>query len=278
MHVLYLSKSSPGGETACITMGGKTPTLPVLACCWLAAAAAVADGNDERTTSDLSESLRRRGETRTYHAYVAKQQSKLALYPEKIRAIDVARQHQVRREFAAAVARGTAGVAGFGGRTVLCLGARLGGEVRAFKSLGAVAVGIDLEPGRGNMDVVFGDFHDVPFAADSFDYAYSNVLDHIYDLRRFGREVARVVKPGGLFFASLYPGASVGGADAWTAKQAASLDDRPAFVAAMRACGFEEVDETRITEDMDLSSVMPPGARNAIWHQKILTIYLRRRS
>ena len=46
----------------------------------------------------------------------------------------------------------------------------------------------------------------------------------------------------------------------------------------MRACGFEEVDETRITEDMDLSSVMPPGARNAIWHQKILTIYLRRRS
>ena len=85
------------------------------------------------------------------------------------------------------------------------------------------------------------------------------------------------VKPGGLFFASLYPGASVGGADAWTAKQAASLDDRPAFVAAMRACGFEEVEETRITEDMDLSSGMPPGARNAIWHQKILTIYLRRR-
>ena len=164
---------------------------------------ALADGNDERTTSDLSESLRRRGETRTYHAYVAKQQSKLALYPEKIRAIDVARQHQVRREFAAAVARGTAGVAGFGGRTVLCLGARLGGEVRAFKSLGAVAVGIDLEPGRGNMDVVFGDFHDVPFAADSFDYAYSNVLDHIYDLRRFGREVARVVKPGGLFLLAL---------------------------------------------------------------------------
>ena len=272
------SKRAAPSTNSAITMRGKTPTLPVLACCWLAAAAAVADGNDERTTSDLSESLRRRGETRTYHAYVAKQQSKLALYPEKIRAIDVARQHQVRREFASAVARGTAGVAGFGGRTVLCLGARLGGEVRAFKSLGAVAVGIDLEPGRGNMDVVFGDFHDVPFAADSFDYAYSNVLDHIYDLRRFGREVARVVKPGGLFFASLYPGASVGGADAWTAKQAASLDDRPAFVAAMRACGFEEVDETRITEDMDLSSVMPPGARNAIWHQKILTIYLRRRS
>ena len=258
-------------------MRGKTPTLPVLACCWLAAAAAVADGNDERTTSDLSESLRRRGETRTYHAYVAKQQSKLALYPEKIRAIDVARQHQVRREFAAAVARGTAGVAGFGGRTVLCLGARLGGEVRAFKSLGAVAVGIDLEPGRGNMDVVFGDFHDVPFAADSFDYAYSNVLDHI----------ATCDGSAARSRAWSSPGASFSPRSTRAPPSAAPTPDRkagrvarrwPAFVAAMRACGFEEVDETRITEDMDLSSVMPPGARNAIWHQKILTIYLRRRS
>lgn len=49
--------------------------------------------------------------------------------------------------------------------------ARLGGEVRAFKSLGAVAVGIDLEPGRGNMDVIHGDFHAVPFPTASFDYA-----------------------------------------------------------------------------------------------------------
>lgn len=90
---------------------------------WLARGAC-GDGGGERTTSDLSESLRRRGETRTYHAYVAKQQSKLAQYPEKIRAIDVARQHQIRREFQKALDERTGGVDGFVGRTVLCLGAR----------------------------------------------------------------------------------------------------------------------------------------------------------
>ena len=135
----------------------------------------------ERTTSDLGLSLKRRGATDTYSAYIRTQQSKLDKVRTKIDAIDVGRQHQVKREFAKALAEGTAGLASLRGKTVLCLGARLGGEVRAFKALGAVALGIDLNPGRSNMDVVAGDFHAIPFPDASFDYAYSNVLDHVFD-------------------------------------------------------------------------------------------------
>src|SRR5262245_45561367 len=43
------------------------------------------------------------------------------------------------------------------GHTVLCLGARLGGEVRAFTRHGALAIGVDIEPGARNGFVVAGD-------------------------------------------------------------------------------------------------------------------------
>ena len=144
---------------------------------------------------------------------------------------------------------------------MLCLGARLGGEVRAFKGLGMIALGIDLNPGRSNMDVVAGDFHDIPFPDGAFDFSYSNVLDHVFDTARFAREVCRVMKPGGTFFATLYPGDSQGGKDAWTARQANSLDNKDQFVAAMTRFGFEKTAETEIKEAMDLSSTSVPKPR-----------------
>jgi hypothetical protein len=36
------------------------------------------------------------------------------------------------------------------GKSILCIGARLGGEVRAFTRLGALAIGVDLNPGVRN--------------------------------------------------------------------------------------------------------------------------------
>lgn len=98
----------------------------------------------------------------------------------------------------------------------------------------------------------------------------------MFDLHRFGHEAARALKPGGVFFATLYPGESKGGNDAWTARQAASLDNKGGFVQAMRDCGFTVVAEATVEEDMDLTAVMPPGARTGIWHQIIHTVYLRR--
>ena len=41
------------------------------------------------------------------------------------------------------------------GRSVLCLGARIGTEVKAFLDLGAFAIGIDLNPGPDNRYVSF---------------------------------------------------------------------------------------------------------------------------
>jgi SAM-dependent methyltransferase len=85
------------------------------------------------------------------------------------------------------------------GRTVLCLGARIGTEVKAFLDLGAVASGIDLNPGPDNPYVVRGDFHDLQYAAASFDAVYTNSLDHAFDLDRIASEVLKVLKPDCLF-------------------------------------------------------------------------------
>lgn len=49
------------------------------------------------------------------------------------------------------------------GMRVLCLGARRGAEVKAFQDLGCFAVGLDLNPGRRNRYVLYGDFHSLAF-------------------------------------------------------------------------------------------------------------------
>jgi SAM-dependent methyltransferase len=84
------------------------------------------------------------------------------------------------------------------GRTVLCLAARIGTEVKAFLDLGAFAVGIDLNPGKDNRYVVHGDFHDLQFAPGSVDVVYTNSLDHAFDIDRIAKEVLKVLKPDGL--------------------------------------------------------------------------------
>lgn len=83
------------------------------------------------------------------------------------------------------------------GDSVLCLGARLGGEVRAFIELGCFAVGIDLNPGEDNLYVLQGDFHNLQFADNSIDIVFSNSLDHILMLDKFIEEIHRVLKVGG---------------------------------------------------------------------------------
>ncbi len=91
----------------------------------------------------------------------------------------------------------------FSGKSILCLGARLGGEVRAFKSLGALAIGIDVEPGEKNPHVMFGDFHDLKFPDASFDVAFTNAIDHVYQLEDFLKETRRILKPNGIFYIEL---------------------------------------------------------------------------
>jgi len=84
------------------------------------------------------------------------------------------------------------------GRTVLCLAARIGTEVKAFLDLGSFAIGIDLNPGKGNRYVVHGDFHDLQYAPGSVDVVYTNSLDHAFDIDRIAKEILKVLKPSGL--------------------------------------------------------------------------------
>lgn len=96
------------------------------------------------------------------------------------------------------------------GLRVLCLGARIGTEVKAFLDLGASATGIDLNPGADNPYVVQGDFHDLKFAPGALDLVYTNSLDHAFDIHRIAGEVRRVLKPGGFFIVEAVHGREQG--------------------------------------------------------------------
>lgn len=86
------------------------------------------------------------------------------------------------------------------GGNVLCLGARVGGEVQAFIDHGYFAIGIDVNPGEGNRYVLHGDFHKPIFPDNSIDIVYTNSLDHVLNMKTVARQVYRMLKPGGIFF------------------------------------------------------------------------------
>jgi len=97
------------------------------------------------------------------------------------------------------------------GQSVLCLGARLGTEVKAFLDHGCFAVGIDLNPGKLNYYVLPGDFHNLQFADRSVDVVFSNSFDHVFDREKFVKEVARVLKSRGLLVIEVGRGRKEGG-------------------------------------------------------------------
>jgi len=82
---------------------------------------------------------------------------------------------------------------------ILCVGARLGGEVRAFKRVtgSSNVTGIDFNPGHNNPDVVYGDAMNLPYEDGAFETIYTNILDHIPDLHKAFSEMSRVLRQGG---------------------------------------------------------------------------------
>ncbi len=75
--------------------------------------------------------------------------------------------------------------------------------MRAFKALGALAIGIDLEPGDRNEHVLYGDFHDPKFPEGCFDRVFTNAIDHVYELDRLFCAVERLLAPAGLFYVEM---------------------------------------------------------------------------
>lgn len=137
----------------------------------------------------------------SYEAYLEHQKAKLETH-------DFAKYDI---EFRAALRERLAGLdVAWPGRTVLCLAARIGTEVKAFLDLGCFAIGIDLNPGKDNRYVVQGDFHDLQFAPGSVDVVYTNSLDHAFDIDRIAREVLKVLKPEGFLIVEAVQGRDQG--------------------------------------------------------------------
>ena len=84
------------------------------------------------------------------------------------------------------------------GDDCLCLGARTGQEVQALKNLGMKATGIDLVPCEPL--VTAGDIHDLKYENNTFDFVFTNIIDHTIYPQKMISEVERVLKPGGHFF------------------------------------------------------------------------------
>lgn len=128
-------------------------------------------------------------------------------------------------------------------RNVLCLGARLGTEVRALHALGYFAVGIDLNPGERNAYVLPGDFHNVVFPDGSVDAIYTNCLDHVFDLEKMIAEIRRMLRAGGLFVADVLAGYEEGFTPG--AYEATHWRKADAFIEKIRALGSFGVEEVR---------------------------------
>jgi SAM-dependent methyltransferase len=135
----------------------------------------------------------------SYDEYVKHQGSKLERVIQRLRETEGEDLAEFRRRFAQCAQLE-------GARSVLCLGARIGTEVKALHGLGYFAVGIDLNPGEANALVLPGDFHQLVFADSSIDAVYTNTLDHVFDLNKMIGEVRRVLRPGGVFITDVLEG------------------------------------------------------------------------
>lgn len=92
------------------------------------------------------------------------------------------------------------------GKRALCLAARIGTEVKAFRDVGAFALGIDLNPGERNEYVVYGDFHALQFPDASADVVFTNSIDHAFDPQKMIAEARRVLAPDGFFILEAFAG------------------------------------------------------------------------
>src|SRR5689334_6625134 len=84
---------------------------------------------------------------------------------------------------------------------VLDLGCGASNKRTSFEFLGHTYVGIDVPGSRAE---VIGDAHDLPFPDNDFDVVFSYaVFEHLYNPFVAIAEVARVLKPGGIFLGSV---------------------------------------------------------------------------
>jgi SAM-dependent methyltransferase len=172
----------------------------------------------------------------SYEEYVDHQASKLDKIAHRLREKEDEDLAEFRRRFEGCTALA-------GARSVLCLGARLGTEVRALHDLGYFAIGIDLNPGERNPYVLPGDFHGIVFPDGSADAVYTNALDHVFSLEKVVREVWRLLRPGGVFVADLELGSAEGFVPG--EYESAMWRDHQALIGRIRDLGNFAIEEQR---------------------------------
>jgi len=139
-----------------------------------------------------------------YGSYVWKQGGKARLQKDKLLSGASRRQQRFAELFAKIKGHLSRG------KPVLCLGARTGCEVVGAESAGFIgSIGIDLFPLAGN--VVEADWHNMPFADNSFENVFCNCLDHCADIKKLVTEIKRVLKPSGVFVMAASHGPKIGG-------------------------------------------------------------------
>ena len=154
------------------------------------------------------------------------QGSKMAENPEWVFRVDKNVERRVLRYFSTLPLKGL---------NVLCVGARAGGEVSAFTHVGAFAVGIDIAPNPKSRYVLYGDATKLQFANATVDVVFTNVMDHIKDLRSFAAEVVRVLKPGGIFISEIV--VQLRSQDEWAVRDLGTAAFHEEWKAALQATG-----------------------------------------
>lgn len=105
--------------------------------------------------------------------------------------------------------------------------------------------GIDFNPGRKNPLVLYGNALELQFADGTFDFLYTNIMDHISDWPKFLGEVKRVLRPGtGIFFNDLDQNEM----DAFAVHD--SVKERPQLEALMGA-KFRKVSQRKVFDEKD---------------------------
>jgi len=87
----------------------------------------------------------------------------------------------------------------------LCLGARTGQEVVALHEMGITdSIGIDIIPQEPH--VIVGDIHNLDFPDNTFDFIYTNIMDHSIDPHKMISEAERVLKVNGVMMIQIQLG------------------------------------------------------------------------